>query len=56
MNAKKYKTNDELDKLRKTATKFGTSFFQLLAYYGKREAYSQNEDEDIKQFWSELNR
>ena len=56
VNAKKYKTNDGLEILRKTAIKLGTSFHQLLAYYGSREANIQNEDDDLKQFWSELNR
>ena len=44
-----------MDEFRQLATSFGTSFFQLLAFYGKREA-NKNGDEDLIALYTELNR
>ena len=53
--SKKQKTNEPMDDFRQLATSLGTSFFQLLAFYGKREA-NKNGDEDLIALYTELNR
>ena len=44
-----------MDEFRKLAASLGTSFFQLLAFYGKREA-NLTGDDDLIALYTELNR